>query len=157
MKTSNLHMISAAGFGVAWNDEQGLRYHVWLECKDGEPVRPFRVRLAREMGTSKERRTIYVNPPAMVERRSQGHFDTRKRNECPFLRLSLMGLSLVAVRRREAMRERRLRSQVLERRLRVPGRRPRGNDPGKSAPQVQGTARPAGTALGLSLEKGSTE
>lgn len=65
MKISNIRVDRGMGdkYALAWNDEAGLRYHVWLNPHDHRPDDPV----------------VYKNPPMGVKYRDiiNGYFQTR--------------------------------------------------------------------------------
>ena len=71
MQTNNIHATTYAGIAIGWEDGDGFRLHLWLECRvteEGEyiPKEPFRV--AHNLrGLSRYQRTIYKNPPALPD------------------------------------------------------------------------------------------
>lgn len=88
---NNLHMTArplSAMVGVGWTDDAGDRYHVWLKVANNpetgrsEPVRPYEVKLERQLGHKNEKRTLFKNPAMKPDgthkqRADEGYFDTR--------------------------------------------------------------------------------
>jgi hypothetical protein len=116
MKLNNLHMTAdGANVAVGWDDDDGSRYHVWLEVADGQPVPPYRVRKTRRMGKRMVEQTLYRNPPLGTRLGDDGYFGTQylradAKAHAPFVTLALRraedeGLFAKAVATRRAAEE----------------------------------------------------